>query len=73
MIYSLGWICIQDCSTAGEQITSLEISTCGDVPVSTEPQNEKTGGGGDTGEALRERETKAFPFINAAHSLLTES
>lgn len=44
MIYSLRWICIQDCSSAGEQITSLEISTCGDVPVSVEPQNKRREG-----------------------------
>lgn len=62
-----------DSSTAGEQITSLEISTYRDVPVSMELQNEKTEGGGNTGKAFREREMMAFPFIMLFTDCLQES
>lgn len=39
IIYSWRWIQSHDSSTAGEQITSLEISTFGDVQVAIELQN----------------------------------
>lgn len=67
IFYSCRWIYIHDGFTAGEQITSLEISTYRDEAESAEFADSKTwrGGGGKHGRSPLEEE-EAFPIYNAA-------
>lgn len=55
-------------STAEAQITSLKISTSGDIPVATRM---KMWGKENTKEAFRGIKTKVFLFYNAVHTLHT--